>query len=193
MAGGPCAYNPEPLAPFIDVFQIGDGEEMMLEAITCVRDCKAAGKSRLETLRSLAHIEGIYVPAFYEASYNDDGTLSSFIPTDSSAPRIVRRCVVTDLDHASYPSAFIVPYTEAIHDRIVLEIMRGCTRGCRFCQAGMLYRPVRERSVETLLRQAEELENATGYEEISLSSLSSGDYSNLTELVTAAVLHSVPT
>ena len=187
MAGGPCAYNPEPLAPFIDVFQIGDGEEMMLEAITCVRDCKAAGKSRLETLRSLAHIEGIYVPAFYEASYNDDGTLSSFIPTDSSAPRIVRRCVVTDLDHASYPSAFIVPYTEAIHDRIVLEIMRGCTRGCRFCQAGMLYRPVRERSVETLLRQAEELENATGYEEISLSSLSSGDYSNLTELVTALI------
>ncbi len=187
MAGGPCAYNPEPLAPFIDVFQIGDGEEMMLEAITCVRDCKAAGKSRLETLRSLAHIEGIYVPAFYEASYNDDGTLSSFIPTDPSAPRIVRRCVVTDLDHASYPSAFIVPYTEAIHDRIVLEIMRGCTRGCRFCQAGMLYRPVRERSVETLLRQAEELENATGYEEISLSSLSSGDYSNLTKLVTALI------
>ncbi len=187
MAGGPCAYNPEPLAPFIDVFQIGDGEQMMLEAITCVRDCKAAGKSRLETLRSLAHIEGIYVPAFYEASYNDDGTLSSFIPTDPSAPRIVRRCVVTDLDHASYPSAFIVPYTEAIHDRIVLEIMRGCTRGCRFCQAGMLYRPVRERSVETLLRQAEELENATGYEEISLSSLSSGDYSNLTELVTALI------
>lgn len=187
MAGGPCAYNPEPLAPFIDVFQIGDGEEMMLEAITCVRDCKAAGKSRLETLRALAHIEGIYVPAFYEASYNDDGTLSSFIPTDPSAPRIVRRCVVTDLDHASYPSAFIVPYTEAIHDRIVLEIMRGCTRGCRFCQAGMLYRPVRERSVETLLRQAEELENATGYEEISLSSLSSGDYSNLTELVTALI------
>ena len=175
------------LSTVIDVFQIGDGEEMMLEAITCVRDCKAAGKSRLETLRSLAHIEGIYVPAFYEASYNDDGTLSSFIPIDPSAPRIVRRCVVTDLDHASYPSAFIVPYTEAIHDRIVLEIMRGCTRGCRFCQAGMLYRPVRERSVETLLRQAEELENATGYEEISLSSLSSGDYSNLTELVTALI------
>ena len=187
MAGGPCAYNPEPLAPFIDVFQIGDGEEMMLKAITCVRDCKAAGKSRLETLRSLANIEGIYVPAFYKASYNEDGTLASFDPIDSCAPRIVRRCVVTDLDSASYPSAFIVPYTEAIHDRIVLEIMRGCTRGCRFCQAGMLYRPVRERSVETLLKQAEELENSTGYEEISLSSLSSGDYSHLTELVTALI------
>ena len=187
MAGGPCAYNPEPLAPFIDVFQIGDGEEMMLEAITCVRNCKAAGKSRLETLRALAGIEGIYVPAFYEASYNEDGTLASFVPTDPCAPAVVRRCVVTDLDHASYPSAFIVPYTEAIHDRIVLEIMRGCTRGCRFCQAGMLYRPVRERSVETLLRQADELENATGYEEISLSSLSSGDYTHLTELVTALI------
>ena len=187
MAGGPCAYNPEPLAPFIDVFQIGDGEDMMLEAITCVRDCKAAGKSRLETLRALAGIEGIYVPAFYKASYNADGTLASFVPTDPCAPSTVRRCVVTDLDHASYPSAFIVPYTEAIHDRIVLEIMRGCTRGCRFCQAGMLYRPVRERSVETLLRQAEYLENATGYEEISLSSLSSGDYSHLTELVTALI------
>ncbi|MBO4377682.1 MAG: TIGR03960 family B12-binding radical SAM protein [Clostridia bacterium] len=187
MAGGPCAYNPEPLAPFIDVFQIGDGEDMMLEAITCVRDCKAAGKSRLETLRALAGIEGIYVPAFYKASYNADGTLASFVPIDPCAPSTVRRCVVTDLDHASYPSAFIVPYTEAIHDRIVLEIMRGCTRGCRFCQAGMLYRPVRERSVETLLRQAEYLENATGYEEISLSSLSSGDYSHLTELVTALI------
>ncbi|MBR5382855.1 MAG: TIGR03960 family B12-binding radical SAM protein [Clostridia bacterium] len=187
MAGGPCAYNPEPLAPFIDVFQIGDGEDMMVEAISCVRDCKAAGKSRLETLRALAGIEGIYVPAFYEASYNEDGTLASFAPTDPCAPSVVRRCVVTDLDHASYPSAFIVPYTEAIHDRIVLEIMRGCTRGCRFCQAGMLYRPVRERSVETLLRQAEELENATGYEEISLSSLSSGDYTHLTELVTALI------
>ena len=187
MAGGPCAYNPEPLAPFIDVFQIGDGEDMMVEAISCVRDCKAAGKSRLETLRALAGIEGIYVPAFYEASYNEDGTLASFAPTDPCAPSVVRRCVVTDLDHASYPSAFIVPYMEAIHDRIVLEIMRGCTRGCRFCQAGMLYRPVRERSVETLLRQAEELENATGYEEISLSSLSSGDYTHLTELVTALI------
>ncbi|MBO4378549.1 MAG: TIGR03960 family B12-binding radical SAM protein [Clostridia bacterium] len=187
MAGGPCAYNPEPLAPFIDVFQIGDGEDMMVEAISCIRDCKAAGKSRLETLRALAGIEGIYVPAFYEASYNEDGTLASFAPTDPCAPSVVRRCVVTDLDHASYPSAFIVPYTEAIHDRIVLEIMRGCTRGCRFCQAGMLYRPVRERSVETLLRQAEELENATGYEEISLSSLSSGDYTHLTELVTALI------
>ena len=185
MAGGPCAYNPEPLAPFVDVFQIGDGEEMMVEVIACMRACKKAGCSRLDTLRALAKIEGVYVPAFYKPSYNADGTLASFAPTDPAAPATVRRRVLLDLDSAAYPEAFVVPYTEAIHDRIVLEIMRGCTKGCRFCQAGMLYRPVRERSVETLLRQAEQLENATGYEEMSLSSLSSGDYTHLTELVCA--------
>ena len=185
MAGGPCAYNPEPLAPFVDVFQIGDGEEMMVEAIECVRSCKQAGKSRLDTLRALAGIEGIYVPAFYEPTYLADGTLASFSPTDPAAPSVVRKRVVLDLDAAAYPEAFVVPYTEAIHDRIVLEIMRGCTKGCRFCQAGMLYRPVRERSVKTLLEQAEKLENATGYEEMSLSSLSSGDYTHLSELVCA--------
>ena len=185
MAGGPCAYNPEPLAPFVDVFQIGDGEEMMVEAIECVRACKQAGKSRLDTLRALAGIEGIYVPAFYEPTYHADGTLASFSPTDPAAPAVVRKRVVLDLDAAAYPEAFVVPYTEAIHDRIVLEIMRGCTKGCRFCQAGMLYRPVRERSVKTLLEQAEKLENATGYEEMSLSSLSSGDYTHLSELVCA--------
>ncbi len=185
MAGGPCAFNPEPLAPFIDVFQIGDGEEMMIEAISCVRECKKAGMSRLETLRALAKIEGIYVPAFYRESYHDDGTLASFAPIDPAAPARVRKRIVRDLDTAAYPDAFVVPYAEAVFDRITLEIMRGCTRGCRFCQAGMLYRPVRERSLETLLRQAEQLENATGYEEISLSSLSSGDYSRLTDLVCA--------
>ncbi|MBR6786306.1 MAG: TIGR03960 family B12-binding radical SAM protein [Clostridia bacterium] len=182
MAGGPCAYNPEPLAPFIDVFQIGDGEEMMLDAIDCVRKCKAEGKSRLDTLRALAGIEGIYVPAFYEAAYHEDGTLKSFTPIDQAASPIVRKRIVKDLDKADYPDSFIVPYTEAIQDRSVLEIMRGCTKGCRFCQAGMLYRPVRERSLETLLKQADQLVNSTGYEEISLSSLSSGDYSQLTEL-----------
>ena len=185
IAGGPCAYNPEPLAPFIDAFQIGDGEELMVEFIECVRACKAEGLSRLETLRRLAKLDGVYVPAFYQETYNEDGTLASFTPTDPVAPARVRRRVVLDLDKAAYPESFVVPYTEAVFDRITLEIMRGCTRGCRFCQAGMLYRPVRERSLETLLRQADSLERSTGYEEISLSSLSSGDYTHLTELVCA--------
>lgn len=185
VAGGPCAYNPEPLAPFIDAFQIGDGEELMVEFIECVRACKAEGLSRLETLRRLAKLDGVYVPAFYQETYNEDGTLASFTPTDPVAPARVRRRVVLDLDKAAYPESFVVPYTEAVFDRITLEIMRGCTRGCRFCQAGMLYRPVRERSLETLLRQADSLERSTGYEEISLSSLSSGDYTHLTELVCA--------
>lgn len=185
VAGGPCAYNPEPLAPFIDVFQIGDGEELMVEFIECIRACKAEGLSRTDTLRRLAKLDGIYVPAFYRETYHDDGTLASFTPIDPVAPARVRRRVVLDLDKAVYPESFVVPYTEAVFDRITLEIMRGCTRGCRFCQAGMLYRPVRERSVETLLRQADSLERSTGYEEISLSSLSSGDYTHLTELVCA--------
>ena len=185
IAGGPCAYNPEPLAPFVDAFQIGDGEELMVEFIECVRACKAEGLSRLETLRRLAKLDGVYVPAFYQETYNEDGTLASFTPTDPVAPARVRRRVVLDLDKATYPESFVVPYTEAVFDRITLEIMRGCTRGCRFCQAGMLYRPVRERSLETLLKQADSLERSTGYEEISLSSLSSGDYTHLTELVCA--------
>ena len=125
------------------------------------------------------------MPAFYQETYNEDGTLASFTPTDPVAPARVRRRVVLDLDKAAYPESFVVPYTEAVFDRITLEIMRGCTRGCRFCQAGMLYRPVRERSLETLLKQADSLERSTGYEEISLSSLSSGDYTHLTELVCA--------
>ncbi len=185
IAGGPCAYNPEPLAPFVDAFQIGDGEELMVEFIECVRACKAEGLSRLETLRRLAKLDGVYVPAFYQETYNEDGTLASFTPTDPVAPARVRRRVMLDLDKAAYPESFVVPYTEAVFDRITLEIMRGCTRGCRFCQAGMLYRPVRERSLETLLKQADSLERSTGYEEISLSSLSSGDYTHLTELVCA--------
>lgn len=183
MAGGPCAYNPEPLALFIDVFQIGDGEEMMPEVLECLRACKRNHLSRTDTLRALAGIEGIYIPAFYHAEYASDGTLASFSPVDACAPAVVRKRIVRDLDNAPYPDSFIVPYTETIHDRIVLEIMRGCSRGCRFCQAGMLYRPVRERRLETLISQAEKLESSTGYEEISLSSLSSGDYSRLSDLV----------
>lgn len=185
VAGGPCAFNPEPLAPFFDAFMIGDGEEVMHELIDVVRDCKKQNATKADTLRALAHVEGVYVPSLYETSYHEDGTLASFSPIDDTAPQTVKKRVVKNLSDAIYPSAIPVPYTEIVHDRMVLEIMRGCTRGCRFCQAGMLYRPVRERSMERLLELADQLQKATGYEEMSLSSLSSGDYSCLPELIRA--------
>ncbi len=182
VAGGSCAFNPEPLAPFIDAFMIGDGEEVIVQLCDVVRDCKREGVGKGECLRRLARLEGVYVPSLYRVTYHDDGTLASFTPTDDSAPATVRRCVLRSLDTAAYPEKFPVPYMQIIHDRIMLEIMRGCTRGCRFCQAGMLYRPVRERGVEHLLELADNLVDSTGYEEISLSSLSSGDYSCISEL-----------
>ena len=185
VAGGPCAFNPEPLAMFFDAFMIGDGEDVMHELIDVIRDGRAAGLSRREILRRLAGLEGVYVPALYQVSYHADGTLASFAPADSAAPARVKRRVVKDLNAAIYPKKIPVPYTEIVHDRIVLEIMRGCTRGCRFCQAGMLYRPVRERSMERLLELADALEASTGYEEMSLSSLSSGDYTCLPQLISA--------
>lgn len=182
IAGGPCAFNPEPLHAFIDAFVIGDGEEATIEVLQVVRDWKKGGEGRYELLTKLAQIPGVYVPALYDVTWNEDGTLFSFKPNCEEAPEIIQKRVVLDLDKAFYPESIPVPYTEIVHDRIMLEIMRGCTRGCRFCQAGMLYRPVRERSLERLLTLAEQLENSTGYEEISLSSLSSGDYSCLPEL-----------
>ncbi len=182
IAGGPCAFNPEPLHAFIDAFVLGDGEEATLEVLAAVRDLKKSGAGRLACLKKLAQIPSVYVPALYDVAWNEDGTLASIAPNCEEAPEKVQKRVVLDLDKAFYPESIPVPYTEIVHDRIMLEIMRGCTRGCRFCQAGMLYRPVRERSLEKLLSLAEQLENATGYEEISLSSLSSGDYSCLPEL-----------
>ncbi|MBE5783209.1 MAG: TIGR03960 family B12-binding radical SAM protein [Clostridiales bacterium] len=183
VAGGPCAFNPEPLAPFIDAFMIGDGEEVMHELIDTVRDCKEKGASKKDTLRALAQVEGVYVPSLYEAAYNEDGTLSSFAPIDDAAPAVVKKRVVKNLSNAVYPDKIPVPYTDIVHDRMVLEIMRGCTRGCRFCQAGMLYRPVRERSMDRLLQLADSLQKSTGYEEMSLSSLSSGDFTCLPQLI----------
>ena len=185
VAGGPCAFNPEPLAPFIDAFMIGDGEDVMHELIDVIRDGRAQGLPRLDILRNLARLEGVYVPALYTVEYNKDGTLRSFSPNDPAAPAVVRKRVVKDLSAAVYPESIPVPYTEIVHDRMVLEIMRGCTRGCRFCQAGMLYRPVRERSMQRLLYLADQLQQSTGYEEMSLSSLSSGDYTCLPQLITA--------
>ncbi len=182
VAGGPCASNPEPLYAFVDAFMMGDGEEVIVEVVDALNDCKKNKLPRADRLRRLAAIEGVYVPALYEARYGEDGTLAAFLPTDPAAPATVRKRFVRDLDLAAYPETMPVPYTQIVHDRIMLEIMRGCTRGCRFCQAGMLYRPVRERSVERLTELAQKLVDGTGYEEISLSSLSSGDYTRLPEL-----------
>ena len=183
VAGGPCAFNPEPLADFIDAFMIGDGEDVMTELNRVILDRKEKGLSREQCLKNLAKLEGVYVPSLYDVSYNEDGTVASVMPNCPEAPASVKKRVVVDLNSTYYPEEFPVPYTEVIFDRIMLEIMRGCTRGCRFCQAGILYRPVRERSMEKLIDLAEKLQQSTGYEEISLSSLSSGDYSCLPELI----------
>ena len=183
VAGGPCAFNPEPLADFIDAFMVGDGEEQIIELNRVIMDGRAEGADRETILKRLAGVRGVYVPALYDVAYNVDGTIASMKPNCPEAPEKVLKAIITELDTAYFPKEIPVPYTEIIHDRIMLEIMRGCTRGCRFCQAGMLYRPVRERSLEHLVELAESLEKATGYDEISLSSLSSGDYTCLAELI----------
>ncbi len=175
-AGGPCAFNPEPLAPFVDFFLLGEGEEQLPAVLEIIRTSKKKGLSKEDVLTELVKLQGIYVPRFYEFLYNTDGTVQEVI-VDSRAPRVVTKAVVSDFNLAYFPEKVIVPYTEAVHDRVMLEVMRGCTRGCRFCQAGMIYRPLRERSPEILLEQAEKAVQATGYEEISLVSLSTGDYS----------------
>ena len=180
--GGPCACNPEPIAPFVDFFIIGDGEETIGEMLDCFVRWKKSGAPRASFLKEIAKLEGFYVPQYYHPQYNDDGTFDKMLVEDCAPAKVVRR-IVKDLDKAYYPIKIIVPYLSIVHDRMMLELFRGCTRGCRFCQAGFLYRPVRERSKQTLLYQARELLKNTGYEEISLSSLSSGDYSCLGELV----------
>ena len=169
VAGGPCAFNPEPLADFIDAFMVGDGEEQILDLNRVIMQGREEGASRMTILKRLCAIRGVYVPALYDVQYNADGTIASMKPNCPEAPEKVLKAIIPDLDKAFYPTEIPVPYMEIIHDRIMLEIMRGCTRGCRFCQAGMLYRPVRERRVETLTKLAEKLTKSTGYDEISLT------------------------
>lgn len=183
MAGGPCAYNPEPLWKFVDMFVMGEGEEVMLEIMDLYRKWKKSGETREQFLEEVCQIEGVYVPKFYEVVYNADGTVKSTVPTFDKAPKKIKKRIVKDLDKAYFPETIIVPFIDIVHDRAVLEIFRGCTRGCRFCQAGMIYRPVRERSVKKLMEIADKLLSASGYEEISISSLSTSDYTNLFPLI----------
>lgn len=183
VCGGPCAFNPEPLAPFFDIVALGDGEQETHDIIDAYIAWKETGAPKSELLKAAAKIDGVYVPSLYDVSYNDDGVVASVLPKpESGAPELCMKALVNDLTAADYPEKIIVPYGEVVHNRIMLEIFRGCTRGCRFCQAGMIYRPVRERSMDRLLELADKLVTATGYDEISLMSLSSGDYSCLPEL-----------
>ncbi len=183
IGGGPCAYNPEPLAEFFDLFNIGEGEEMLPQIVRLYIDMKSRGATKAEFLREAARsIEGVYVPSLYEVTYNDDGTIAEFRPKFDDVPSVIKKRIIKDVDKAYFPEKVVMPYVEAVQDRIMLEVFRGCIRGCRFCQAGMVCRPVREKTPETLLKQAKCLYEATGYEEISLTSLSISDYTRLPEL-----------
>jgi radical SAM family uncharacterized protein len=181
-AGGPCAYNPEPLADIIDFFILGEGEEIINEVLDVYTSWKKEGASREDFLNRIVSIEGVYVPQFYNVEYNSDGTVARIVPKNRKYPEKARKRIIKDIDKVYFPDKIIVPFTDIVHNRIMLELFRGCIRGCRFCQAGFIYRPVRERSPERLADLARKLENSTGYEEISLTSLSTSDYTGLPAL-----------
>ena len=185
IVGGPCVYNPEPLADFFDFAIIGEGEEVMAEVMTAYKEWKRAGKpgGRKAFLEKVVHINGIYVPCFYQVEYNENMTIKEVRPINDFAPAVVYKRVVRDMNSVDFPTSPIVPFGEIVHDRIMLEVFRGCSRGCRFCHAGMVYRPVRERKPEVLKDLARQLVDKTGYNEISLVSLSSADYSCLAPMV----------
>lgn len=183
IGGGPCAYNPEPIAEFFDLFYIGEGETQYEALISLYRECRQDKLGRKEFLRRAARIPGIYVPSFYEVSYHEDGTIASFSPIEEKIPAVVVKEIEKEVSSTYYPKKPLVPFMRITQDRVVLEIMRGCIRGCRFCQAGQIYRPVRERSLEMLKEYALAMLQNTGQEEISLSSLSSSDYQKLPELI----------
>ncbi|NLK74875.1 MAG: TIGR03960 family B12-binding radical SAM protein [Clostridiales bacterium] len=183
IGGGPCSYNPEPIAEFFDFFYIGEGETAYNEILDVYKQCKKEGRSRKEILEQVALIDGMYVPSFYDVQYNGDGTIESFKKNNPHAKDKIKKQIEMNLSQTYYPTKPLVPFVKATQDRVVLEIQRGCIRGCRFCQAGMIYRPTRERDLEYLKECAYEMLASTGHEEISLSSLSSSDYSKLQELV----------
>ena len=184
MAGGPCAYNPEPLYDIVDFFELGEGEEIMNDVLDIYKNFKGRKK---EFLREISKIRGIYVPSLYEVTYNEDNTIKEFKPKYDDVPSRVKKRFVVNLDEVAFPDKMVVPYIEIVHDRVILETFRGCTNGCRFCQAGMIYRPVREKSTANLIESADKLLKSTGYREISLSSLSICDYSDIRNLITTLI------
>lgn len=185
-AGGPCTCNPEPIADFMDIIFLGEGEESTNEVIDLLKKCKKENATKQEFLLKAKDITGIYVPSFYKDSYNDDGTLKELVPLNN-APEKVKKSIISDMNKVFYPKKFVVPFINIVHDRAVEEIFRGCIRGCRFCQAGFIYRPIREKNVETINEQCKALIDSTGYDEISLCSLSTSDHSHVNEMLTSLI------
>lgn len=184
--GGPCTCNPEPVAAFADIIFLGEGEYNTNEVLDLLKLCKKENKSKQEFLMMAKDIEGLYVPSFYHDEYNEDGTLKSLTPVNG-APEKIKKAIVPDMNKVYYPKSFVVPFIDVVHDRAVEEIFRGCIRGCRFCQAGFIYRPIREKSVETINAQAKALVDSTGYDEVSLCSLSTSDHSRVNEMLTSLI------
>lgn len=184
--GGPCACNPEPIADFVDIVFLGDGEDSTNAVLDLLKECKKKGATKQEFLLKAKDITGVYVPSFYKDSYNPDGTLKEIVPING-APEKVKKSVVSDMNKCYYPKEFVVPFISIVHDRAVEEIFRGCIRGCRFCQAGFIYRPIREKSVETINAQSKALIDSTGYDELSLCSLSTSDHSQVNDMLTSLI------
>lgn len=192
VGGGPCAYNPEPLAPFFDIFSIGEGEEALPELADMLRKARAEGWSRAQFLYEVSQMDGFYVPSLYEVDYHADGTIRAFTPRIAGVPPVVRKRIIRDFDRVYFPKMQIVPFSEVVHDRVTIELFRGCIRGCRFCQAGMLFRPIRCKSSDTPVADACTLLENTGYEQLSLCSLSSSDYPEIEPLVDKLIQYTQP-